>query len=180
MSIVGLDVEYSIGGGGSDPQLLERLSVAFERAGAEVQDFSTTIFPNLVPVFEAALKEQFGAEGQGPARGQWAELSQSYAAWKAVNFPGEPLLVAKGDLRDALTEADSPFALRDFDATSFNFGTSGVPYASYHQSGTGRMPARPPFDFDTAFERELSRAALEGVRETLNTTGVSEFAELSE
>jgi hypothetical protein len=50
---------------------------------------------------------------------------------------------------------------------SLTFGTTGVPYASLHQTGTGRMPSRPPFDFGPDFEAGMQAAAAAGVREAV-------------
>ena len=82
-------------------------------------------------------------------------------------LPGQPILVATGALRDALTIDGSTHALRDYSSTQFNFGTQGLEYASFHQLGTSRMPARPPFDFGPDVEREMARAAADGVRKAV-------------
>lgn len=166
MTTVALTVEYQVGDA-SGEQAVERLALAFERAGAELADFGKHIFPELVPVLEAAVEGQFDAEGAGPSSGPWAALSAAYAAWKEGVYPGQPLLVATGALRDALTVPTSAHALRDYSSAQFNFGTAGLEYASFHQTGTSRMPARPPFDFGPDFERELQRAAADGVRKAV-------------
>ena len=162
MSVLGLSIEWRIGSE-TGPDTLQRMGVAFERAGAELVDLGKHVFPLLAPVFEAAEARQFDAEGSGPARGAWADLSEVYAAWKDKKYPGAPLLVATGALREALTAASSPLGARDYSASTFVFGTVGVPYASFHQSGTGKMPARPPFDMDEQFQDDLRTAARKGV-----------------
>lgn len=166
MSVLGLQMEWQVGPH-SGPDALQRLTVAFERAGAEVADLGKHVFPRLAPVFEEAVKEQFDAEGTGPVSGDWADLSPSYAEWKAGAAPGSPLLVLSGKMRDALTTPTSPNSLRQWDSTNFTFGTAGVQYASFHQTGTGTMPARPPFDFGADFEREVTRVTAQGVREAV-------------
>ena len=93
MSVIGLTVEYRIGSE-SGPDSLQRMGVAFERAGAEVADFGKHVFPLLSPIFEAAETRQFDAQGGGPVAGSWAELSAVYADWKEQHYPGQPLLVA--------------------------------------------------------------------------------------
>lgn len=175
MSAVALTLEYQVGNASGEQQL-ERMAVAFERAGAELANFGRHIFPQLVPVLESGVKAQFDAEGAGPASGPWAQLSAAYAAWKAETYPGQPLLVATGALRDALTVEGSANALRDYSDSMFNFGTQGLEYASFHQTGTASMPPRPPFDFGPDFERQLQRAAAQGVRDAVREAGVDEFA----
>jgi phage gpG-like protein len=166
VSVLGLQMEWTVGPE-TGPDALQHLAVAFERAGAEVADLGKHVFPKLGPVFEAAVGEQFDAEGAGPVAGGWAGLSPSYAEWKNGHAPGAPLLVLSGQMRAALTSASSPQALRAWDSTSFSFGTRGVQYASFHQTGTGKMPARPPFDFGPEFEREVTRVTAQGVREAV-------------
>lgn len=166
MTVLGLDISYPLAGANGE-QALEQLSVAFERAGEELADWERHVFPRLGPVFEEALKEQFAARGKGPHAGTWAPLSARYAEWKARNFPGKGVLERSGRLMEALTQSNSPFAKRVASGDTFDFGTAGVPYASFHQVGTQHMVDRPPFDFGSDFERELSAAALDGVREAL-------------
>lgn len=177
--ISGLSIEYQVGNVPSGEDTLERMSVAFERAGGELSDFGTHTFPKMVPVFEAELERQFGAEGRGPNVGGWAQLSPAYEEWKGQNYPGKPILERTGALKDALTDSSASHAFRDFSTTEFNFGTAGLEYASFHQSGTGRMPDRPPFDFTADFEREVQRVALEGARDALQASGADEFIEQS-
>lgn len=165
MTAIAFSVEYYVGGQ-ADPGL-RRLAVAFERAGAELAQPGKHIFPRVVPVLEAALMRQFNAEGAGPDAGKWAPLSARYKAWKDANFPGLPILERYGRLRAALTMSASPFARRDVSNEALVFGTKNVPYATFHQTGTSRMPARPPLDLDRQAEVDLRRAALDGVRDAV-------------
>lgn len=175
MSVLGLQMEWTVGSE-RGPDALQSLAVAFERAGAEVADLGTHVFPMLEPVFEAAVGAQFDAEGEGPVAGAWSPLTPSYAEWKAGKAPGMPLLQLTGAMRAALTSDSSPSAYRQWDSTSFSFGTQGIQYASFHQTGTGKMPARPPFDFGPEFEREVTRTAALGVRKAVReaTNGLLE------
>jgi hypothetical protein len=166
MSAIVLSVEYQLGGGQSEPTLA-RLVTALERAGAELLDVGKHILPKLLPLLEVETGKQFDAEGSGPNAGSWAPLSVSYAAWKEAHFPEQPKLVATGALRAALTDSSASGAARDVSGDSLTFGTSGIPYASSHQTGTGKMPARPPFDFGQDFEDGMRAAAEAGVREAV-------------
>ena len=123
------------------------------------------------------MEKQFDSEGSG-ARGSWAPLSEKYAAWKSTHYPGMPILQATGTMKDALTNSASPYAHREVSGNDFNFGTSGLDYASYHQTGTSRMPDRPPFDFSPDFERDLLAAALEGAREAMAESRLMEYVEV--
>lgn len=174
--IAGFQVQWQVGNAPAGEDTLERMAFAFERAGDTVVDFGKFVFPKLVPVFEAAEKRQFDARGQGPSKGAWAQLSERYEQWKSANYPGRNILERTGRLREALTSSGSPFAMRNVGTSQFDFGTIGLDYASYHQTGTFSMPDRPPFDFGDDFETEARNTAAEGVRDALTEAGVTEFA----
>lgn len=165
MTAVVLSAEWQIGGGPSEPTLV-RLTTALERAGAEVLDVAKHILPKLLPVLEVETAKQFEAEGEGPQSGSWAPLSVSYAKWKEAHFPGKPILERSSALRQALT-GPGAHARRDISGQSLTFGTIALPYASFHQTGTKRMTARPEFDFGPGFEAAMQAAAEAGVREAL-------------
>lgn len=170
MSGFAIELTYAVGSD-SGPDSLGRLAAAFERAGDEVKDFGKHVFPRLVSVFEAELEQQFSDEGHGPMRGAWAPLSESYAKWKSANYPGATKLVRTGELRAALTKS-GPNAKRVTTGDTFDFGTVGVPYASFHQLGTARMPVRPPFDFGPDFERKFQKAAQRGIIDAVRAAGL--------
>lgn len=166
---VGLTLEYAVDGEDGAPAV-ERLAVALERAGDNLADWGRWLWPELVPVLESAMAEQFAAEGKGPS-GPWAALSPAYAKWKQAHFPGKPILEATGALKGGLTSSSSPHALRDTSGSDFNFGTQYVDYASFHQLGQG-VPARPPIDLGPDFEREIVRAAARALRAMVRNAGV--------
>jgi phage gpG-like protein len=172
MGVLGFDINWRIGGI-EEPDGLGKVSVAMERAGDNLSRFGEYVFPKLQPVFEEHTKRQMDAEGQGPVAGHWQALSEAYAAWKDDVAPGNPLLQLKGDLYEGLTSSSSPLAHRAYSAAQFNFGTQNVPYASFHQTGTHRMPARPPFDFnEEQLQQDTQRAGIEGVREAMREAGL--------
>lgn len=163
MSAIVVSVEYQVGGGSSEPTLT-RFVTALERAGAELLDVGKHILPRLLPVLEVETGKGFDAEGG--ASGNWAPLSVSYAKWKAAHYPGKPILQRTGALQAALTGPGSN-ARREVSGDTLTFGTSGLPYASLHQTGTGKMPARPEFDYGPDFEAAMQAAVAEGVREAV-------------
>lgn len=91
---------------------------------------------------------QFDSEG-GYGSGGWAALSdvsegKGYASWKAKHFPGTSILVRWGNLRESLTMMGG-YNIRDVEPLSVTLGTM-MPYAKWHQRGTGRMPQRRVID----------------------------------
>lgn len=78
--------------------------------------------------------------------GGYARLSEGYEAWKSRVRPGKKILVFDGDLVESFTNPNSS----NFDVNVKDRGKrlvmlTEIPYAKYHQKGTPRMPARPPF-----------------------------------
>ena len=55
-------------------------------------------WPKVVPLFIRWEGKQFASEGVYWTGAPWAPLSPRYAAWKAIHFPGQTILKAKGDL----------------------------------------------------------------------------------
>lgn len=171
--ISGFEVTWSMAGQ-DDEHALERMAVAVERLGDGVTDFSEFIWPKVVANLEEEERRQFDAEGGGP-RGKWDPLSPKYAEQKAQQWPGAPILVRTGALREALTSSSASGARRISTRDAFDFGTSGIEYASMHQVGTSRMPDRPPFDFGSELERDITESMKEGVRESMKRSGADEF-----
>jgi len=93
------------------------------------------------------LWEQFQTEFQSEEKrlfdaAPWEPLSPSYAEQKRRKFGDKPLLRATDVLYKSLTEQGAPEAIRVFDDSSAEFGTSDI-VGIFHQLGTGKMPARP-------------------------------------
>ena len=69
----------------------------------------------------------------------WAALSPKYARWKALHYPGKPIMRLTDRLMDSLTKR--PMGVERVSSKSAEFGTD-VPYAHWHQDGTSKMPKR--------------------------------------
>ncbi len=95
--------------------------------------------------FYSIEMKQFLSEG----RGRWRPLSPEYAAWKNAKYPGRPLLVLRGDLKRSLVSQSHSDSVYKPTRSQMEIGTSAQ-YASYHQTGTSKMPARKPIDFTQA------------------------------
>jgi phage gpG-like protein len=93
-------------------------------------------WPQVTQAFTAREEIWFTHEGEG-----WAQLDPTYAKWKAVHYPGKPILVRTGDLKRSLT--DPTEAVRYSSPHELVLG-SDVDYAHWHYTGTSKMPARRP------------------------------------
>ena len=92
--------------------------------------------------------------------GGWSLLKPKYSAWKAVRFPGMPLMQQTGKLfRDLASLNGSP---NEINLTSATFGTR-IEYAKFHQYGTTRMPKREIVFEPPLFARELAEKAAKHV-----------------
>jgi phage gpG-like protein len=83
-------------------------------------------------------------EGGKFSGGPWERLSPAYAKWKFAHYPGRPTLSLTGTLRKSLYWTGSGLGQGGiFEATPtfVRVGTE-IPYAKYHQYGTGKMPKR--------------------------------------
>ena len=125
-----------------------QLDRVIDRMADRVDDASPA-FEAMADRFAAAEQAQFASQG-GFGGGGWAPLSPAYAAWKASRGGG-PILVLTGALKGSLTSR--PFGVETISNKQAVFGTA-VAYAGYHQSGTSKMPARPPVKLPESERRE--------------------------
>lgn len=103
--------------------------------------------------FKVLEGQQFATEG-GLGR-PWPPLSPQYAAWKAKHYPGMPILVRTGRLRESLIGRTRD-TIEEMTRDTLRMGTA-VPYAIYHQAGTKKMPPRPPIVFPEKAKDRWSR-----------------------
>jgi len=139
------------------------LGLNFEVAGVQqvsrVLAISAERVTNLIPVFERIADDFYkgerrvfvtqGAVGAATEESgvgtweKWADLNPAYAAWKRKKGFGTKILVKTGKLKGSLTEPGADGSIKVINKLSLEIGTS-VPYAGYHQRGTGKMPKREP------------------------------------
>lgn len=175
-----MNIEYLIKDQRGDATVLRSVQSAIERAGDEIADFQKYLWPRVTEAFERDMRRQFAEEGSGPGRGKWADLSPAYAKWKEQHFPGQPILQRTGDMQRALTDSADPHAMRTTQVDRFEFGTVGLPYASFHQLGTQLMPDRPPFDFGDDFKQDINAAMMGAVRDAMAAAKADEVFEVVE
>lgn len=113
------------------------------------------------PIFIKAKKQLELANAanftaQGLPVGGWAPLDPQYAAWKAIRFPGRPIMVGNGKLFRSVTNMTS--GISSIAPTKAEFGTN-VEYAKFHQYGTRKMPKRKIIFEPAGFARSVGEDA---------------------
>lgn len=132
------------------------LSRAFNRIEEYISDFRS-IWPAVAGEIYAINAEQFDSEGGAGRSGKWAALSPAYARYKAVAFPGQPILQAEGHMIASLTDPEAPDAIYRPGKDELVIGTKD-PKARAHHLGLGHLPARPIFSFSDPSKRRIQKA----------------------
>jgi phage gpG-like protein len=129
----------------------------FSRFANVVGDYSD-VWPVVGDTVRGIVKEQF--DTQGAAGGDaWAPLQEQYGKWKAVHFPGMPILQRTGTGYRAMTQEGAPGSVFDYNERSMKVGTD-LGYLIFHQSRdgrAGRLPRRPIIQFTEAMKRAIFR-----------------------
>lgn len=117
-----------------------------------LEDFDP-LWDEIEPAMSKIEEEQFDTEGHG----EWPELAWSTIIQKhALGYGGEKILHRTHDLRESLID---PTIAADRGDKQLVWG-SDVPYSGYHQSGTPKMPARPPIDIRVEDRQKLEAAVV--------------------
>lgn len=157
---------------------VERLRIKFLDLSQYVADV-TPFLEQVMVELETHTDEVFDSEGSSGS-GKWAPLSPVTEEIRSqTGFGGLPILENTGRLRNALGARRGSGALRGIANGVLAYGTNGVPYASFHQTGAKQkgvtkkqqaflrlawgikmrlghvieLPARPPVDFGQDFKR---------------------------
>lgn len=124
---------------------------------------------DLTPIWGAITSKLFDIEREifdSEGRGQWAPLSPRYAAWKARHYPGQPLLVLTGAMRQAFTNSSGAEIVRQPQSLLVKWSTPE--YAKYHQTGTTYMPARPVLVVERQDVEAIAEVARDEIRKLIN------------
>lgn len=128
----------------------------FERYDAVFEDLSP-IWPTIRDTFWDIEKEQFASEGSAGRSGKWQQLSEPYKAQKIKQFGNLPILVVSSKLKKSLTGRTADTVYRTT-KKEIAVGTS-LKYGLFHQTGTSKMPARPPINFSESQRKKIADAA---------------------
>lgn len=111
----------------------------FSRFTKGVQDFRP-VFEQLQDDLELRIVQSTSLSRGARLGSTWPALSPRYAAWKAVHYPGRPMMVLTRRLERSLLGRTGD-SIRVIGKRVFRFGTR-VPYGIFHHMGTTRMPRR--------------------------------------
>ena len=97
--------------------------------------------------FYESQKKTFDVQGGFEGKPRWKALQREYAARKAREFPGKPILVRLGSFRDSLTSPTGTRAIHKLGKKELIVGTDlpvegGFNLGVLHQEGTETMQAR--------------------------------------
>lgn len=140
----------------------EPLVAALQRFASEIPDWREFWADWFRDAWYRAIDTNYVTQGRSSGEG-WPPLSESYGAWKQKHWPGIPIGVRSGALRESLTFPNDSNAVWRAEATTLEVGTA-VPYGLFMQLGTqrsgraaglrphktytygsgGGMPPRPP------------------------------------
>lgn len=119
-------------------------SADMSRFGQAVQKLlaaGADLSPLMEQIGEAALGS-FKAGFDSGGFGKWPPLTRATRQYKERRFPGQPIMVRTGSLRDSIIERDSEGNIFEVSALGVNVGTA-IPYAYKQHSGEGKLPGRP-------------------------------------
>lgn len=142
----------------------DEVKTFFVRIKNELKDF-TPIWDDVVEEFWNIQTDHFGSEGHG----KWRPLSPRYAAWKAIHYPGQPLLVLTGKLEAAATGITGHQIRKSSDRVQI--GWRGLNYWKFHQEGTRKMPQRKVIDIRTQDVNRLAAVFGKGLKRRLDGNG---------
>lgn len=122
---------------------VSQLLAKFNRLEAQVKDWREA-WAEIADDFYKVEQGQFSTQG-GRGGHAWAPLNPAYAKYKNARYPGRPILVRTGSLRDSLTGSSGPSSVNEQNPLEMRIGSNSK-IGSYHFHGTRKMPARRPID----------------------------------
>lgn len=139
---------------------------SFNRVEKHIEDLRP-VWDKVEKMMYQIESEQFKSEGAKGRTGKWKELTKDYAKRKAIEYPGTTILVRTGKLESSLTSKTNETVLIK-EKQEFGFGTK-LFYAVYHQTGTKKMPARPPISFADDQRTRLTKEIQKGLLEIMKS-----------
>lgn len=147
---------------------IEGMVFALNQAADNVEDM-TELVEGFGVIFTDLMIEQFASEGS--LAGGWAALLPAYETWKQEHYPGRPIGVLEGHLRNAMTGGAG--YTKHVSKDSGDFGLGGGPATVYGKyfSGGGKGPARPVVKWSGSESRRFQKFAHVWLHEQLDVIG---------
>jgi hypothetical protein len=192
-------VPVQITGLGSGPhysrqiELTDRQLAAFEHEAGNMSAPLGDVAGDLRTQIEAA----FGSQGATGVSGPWQQLSTNYATWKSERGPGLPILVGLEPTSRVGHRTDPPGQRRNAhqtykisgkmmkallvplrDGLTWQISPTRMRYlpdsdiAGYHETGTDKMPPRPPVDVSVAFLHSVDRTFVRWLAAVMKKAGL--------
>ena len=163
-------------------ELTSRQMEAFARAAGDMTEPLSEIGSDL----HVAVSAQFATEGAQGATGAWAPLSEAYGEWKQARSAA-PILVGLSPVDKGTRE--SPTRPQTYEPSGMMrrqlldpLATHVTPrrmlyapdsdIAGYHETGTEKMPARPPVDLGATFLHSLDRTFVSWIARLVERHGL--------
>lgn len=147
---------------------LPKAAIALQRFNEKISDFTPFWTEYFGPRWRQLIDNNYTTGGFGT----WLPLSPRYRAWKESKWPGIPVGVLSGALRESLTYVDDQYAVWRAGPQSLVVGTS-VPYAIYQQMGTSKMVSRPPLKMSPDFMVDVGRLLQQWGNDVIKESGLA-------
>lgn len=117
----------------------------FRSLSKQVKDMSNVFNEFIQTYTQVFVKSAFNTRGKIMGS-RWPAYKKTYLEWKQQNYPGQPMLVLKGDLYNAATGLGNKF-YKKVKKKECAFGIKrSLRYARVHQEGGGNnIPQRAYF-----------------------------------
>lgn len=159
--------QNSLLGFGLQIEGLEMLYARLNRMQAVAGDPFTGDVPKKIrDRYTKIISRQFKTQGEG----DWPELSPMYAARKSSQYPGRPMLIASGEMHQALTNPSDPDFVFEHNGKQITLGSNDEK-AAWHHSGAGDLPERRLYIIDEAFAEGVAEDVAESMF-SMNSLGV--------
>lgn len=184
-----IPVSISVGAGGEEQAGYDRvldLSDRFDVLGDRAQDMTEPL-GQIGEDLHTQVSAAFGTEGSSGATGPWAPLSEVYGEWKSARS-NAPILVGLRPLHKGTREsptrpqsyvASGEMRLELLDPLAMHVSPRRLLYAptsdiaGYHETGTDRMPARPPVDVSVTFLHSVDRTFIAWFAKLADESGLN-------
>jgi len=163
------------------------IQAGFENWAKLLKDWRP-VFRDVVTLFRKHEERHFDTEGRATGK-EFHELSEKYEAWKDWNYPGRPILTARGVLREALTGTGTPEgSVRKVSSHSLTVGLDSSSkvgkYGVAHARAQGpayrhQREPRPPVRYDpTIHTKKVTDIAADGGSVPLGTA-IAQLAQIN-